>query len=482
MTPATPTPSSSSPPPPGADMPRVILHADMDCFFAAVEVLDNPDLRGKPVAVGGSPTGRGVVASCNYEARRFGVRSAMPMARAIRQCPQLVICRGQYGRYRELSDKVFDIFERYTPVVQAVSIDEAFLDVTGSQRLHGDGPTIAAAIRRDVLADLGLVVSVGVAPNRFVAKIASDLRKPDALCVAPFDGDELAAWLAPLPVRRMWGVGPATEARLKRHGFNTFGDLQRASDALLLDRLGEHGLHWRDLALGRDARPVRTDREREKSIGKETTFAEDIADRVELRSIISRLSDQVASRARRRRMAGKRIVVKIRHPDFHTITRNRTLKVATDEAELIFRNAWEVFEANVEEDQALRLVGVTLQGLESTAAADRPRTLFDALDRPAVEAADESDDEADDGRVSVDEEMPIEVDDEQEYAPPGSADDDDDDDDDAPPLHSEVDSVMDRIRDRLGHDAIRRGRDLRTTGFRDRASEEDGYRRDRNED
>ena len=435
---------------------RTILHADMDCFFAAVEVLDNPDLRGKPVAVGGSPTGRGVVASCNYEARKFGVRSAMPMSRAIRQCPHLQIVRGQYERYRELSDAVFGIFERYTPMVQAVSIDEAFLDVTGSLRLHGDGRTIAAAIRRDVLADLGLVVSVGVAPNRFVAKIASDLNKPDALTVAPNDPGELAAWLAPLPLRKMWGVGPATEERLKRHGFRTFADLQNASVELITDRLGDHGMRWRDLAFGRDDRPVRVDRDAAKSIGKETTFPEDVDDRTELRSVISRLSDQVAARARRKQMAGRRVMVKIRFPDFRTITRNRTLKVHTDEADTIFTAAWSLLEANVPDGDALRLVGVTLQGLE-TRQGKRRGGLFDALE---VGGPDESG-QADEADEDSADELTIE---------------------EEPPAHPVVDEVMDRIRNRLGHDAIRRGRDMQAPRFRDRAAEEDGYRKDRGDD
>ncbi len=424
----------------------MILHADLDCFFAAAETLDFPELAGKPVAVGGSPDGRGVVAACNYEARKFGLHSAMAMARAIRLCPHVIIRRGRYDRYRELSDMVFDIFHRFTPAVQGISIDEAFLDVTGSRRLHGDGLSIARALRALVLAETGLIVSVGVAPNKFVAKLSSDLEKPDGLTVAPFDPAELTAWLAPLPIRRMWGVGPAAEIRLKRHGFHTFGDLQLAGADRVLDRLGEYGLQIRERAFGRDARVVNIERDRAKSVSHETTFPRDVSNREELRSVLSALADKVAGRVRKQGLVGRCVMVKIRFPDFRTITRNRTLRVPTAETEPLFTAAWEMLDANVPEGQPLRLIGVAMQALDAQVSPGQTKSLFDQLDES---------DNAQAGRTA---EQPVD----------GRA----------------VDSVIDRIRLRLGAGTICRGRDLQQPEFPSGtrlSSEESGYRKDRDD-
>jgi DNA polymerase-4 len=279
---------------------RVFIHADLDCFFVAVEVLDNPKLAGKPVAVGGT-RGRGVVTSCSYEARAYGVRSAMPMSRALALCPMLIAVRGHHARYGEMSTRVFEVMREFTPAVEPLSIDEAFLDITGSLKLFGSPEAIGRQLRERVREKTGLVISVGVATSKFVAKVASDLGKPDGLTVAPTDPAALAEWLAPLPIRRMWGVGKKTEPRVQGHGFYSFRDLQQASEVEVRDKLGDHGLAWRERAFGRDARRVRVTRSGVKSISNESTFAADMADRDFLESALSALSDSVASRAPQQR-------------------------------------------------------------------------------------------------------------------------------------------------------------------------------------
>src|SRR4051812_1643893 len=254
---------------------RAILHVDMDAFFASVEVRDNPELRGKPVLVGHDGP-RGVVAAASYEARVFGCHSAQPMAVAKRLCPQAVVVSGRQGRYREASEQVFAIFERFTPGIQPLSIDEAFLDVTGSLRALGPAEGIAAEIKRAVRAETQLTASVGVAPNKFLAKLASDLEKPDGLTVVrPEDVDRV---LTPLPIGKIWGIGPKTAKRLNDLNVKTIGDLRRMSIEWLTERFGSDAEHYRDLALGRDERPVTPDRQA-KSIGQEETFGVDVADR-----------------------------------------------------------------------------------------------------------------------------------------------------------------------------------------------------------
>src|SRR5690606_17777249 len=246
---------------------RKILHVDMDAFFASVEQRDDPRLRGKPVVVGGASR-RGVVAAASYEAREFGVRSAMPMAEALRRCPRLIVVPPRGDRYGEVSARVFDVFHAYTPLVEGLSIDEAFLDVTASRSLFGDGPTIARRIKQDVLDATGLTCSAGVAPCKFVAKIASDMEKPNGLTVVAGD---VAAFLAPLPIERMWGIGPKTAPTLRRLGYATLGDLARADPAALERALGSWGPEVRELARGNDPRDVVPDREA-KSIGAECTY------------------------------------------------------------------------------------------------------------------------------------------------------------------------------------------------------------------
>ncbi|MEL7473433.1 MAG: DNA polymerase IV, partial [Planctomycetota bacterium] len=274
---------------------RTILHVDMDAFFASVAQLDHPDLRGKPVLVGGTGR-RGVVAAASYEARVFGCRSAMPSAVARRLCPHAVFVKGDFARYRELSDRVMSILESFTPAVQPISIDEAFLDVTGSERLFGDGETIARSIRARVHSETGLTCSVGVAPNKFLAKLGSDLNKPDGMTlITPQRVHDI---LDPLPVSKMMGVGPAAERRLERLGVRTIGDLRGVAPEALKATLGSYGPRLHELAHGRDERPVHADREA-KTIGHEQTFGQDLTECDDVRAVMLGQCEAVGRRLRR---------------------------------------------------------------------------------------------------------------------------------------------------------------------------------------
>ena len=266
----------------------------MDEFFAAVEKLDNPALRGKPLLVGGDPKGRGVVATASYEARAFGCHSAMPTARALQLCPQAILLPPHFHRYEALSGQVFEIFRRFTPLVEGLSIDEAFLDVTDSQRLCGPGPLIAAEIKRLIRQETQLTASVGVAANKFLAKLASDLKKPDGLVVVPDDPQAIRALLDPLPVRKLWGVGPAAEKQLARLNVRTVGELRRCSFDLLRQHMGLLSAeHLSRLSRGEDDRPVEPGGQA-KSIGQETTFPTDLADADGLRRVLLSQVEEVA--------------------------------------------------------------------------------------------------------------------------------------------------------------------------------------------
>lgn len=339
---------------------RTILHADLDAFFATVEQLDHPEMRGRPVLVGGRGR-RGVVAAASYGARAFGCRSAMPMGRALALCPHAVVARPRFERYGELSDRFIAILERYSPQIEQLSVDEAFVDCTASARLHGTGEQIAASIRTAVRAELAITVSVGVGPNKFVAKLASDMRKPDGLVVAPDEG--LEQWLAPLPIERMWGVGPKSLPRWHAAGIRSFGDLQRMAPEAVQSALGEHALAVRERAFGRDTRPVEGGGER-KGIGHETTFGEDLEDPA---LVLEALQDLVESAARRLRASGGRtrsVTVKIRFGDFETITRSTTLAQETDGTLAIWQAARGLFERWAAGGFVpVRLVGVRLERL-----------------------------------------------------------------------------------------------------------------------
>ena len=368
-------------------MSRTILHVDLDAFYASVEVLENPALAGKPVLVGGTGP-RGVVAAASYEARRFGCHSAMPMARARRLCPQAIVLPPRFDLYGAKSRAVHQIFAAFTPVIEPIALDEAFLDVTNAVRaasrrldrgdtprppgrLFGTGAEIGAAIRERVRAETGLTASVGVAPNKLLAKLASDDAKPDGMLVVE-PGGELA-FLHPHPVGRLWGVGPATLARLERFGVETIGDLAALPEASLIDALGRaHGHQLHELACGRDDRPVEADRET-KSIGQEETFPRDVSDRAALEREVRRMAERVGTRLREHGLAGRTVTLKVRFPDFRTITRSTTLPEPFAVSSEIARQALALLD-KVDTSEGIRLIGVTVSNL--TAAAAHQASLF----------------------------------------------------------------------------------------------------------
>lgn len=340
---------------------RAIIHVDMDAFFAAVEVLDDPTLDGLPVLVGGAPAARGVVAAASYQARRYGIHSAMPTARALKLCPDAVLLKPRPARYAEVSERIFAVFHEYTPLVEPLSIDEAFLDVTGCRRLFGSGQDIGLAIKTRIAKELGLSASVGVAPNKFLAKLASELEKPAGFVViAP---DDIDARLAPLPVRRLWGVGEAAERKLHGLGVKTIGELRRVPAAVLEAHFGGQARHLLDLAAGRDERPVVSDREA-KSIGSEVTFAADIGDSQILAAVLGDLAAKVTWRLRRQGLRGRTVTLKARYGDFTTQTRSLTLTRPTSSSAEIRDAARDLLGGRLgRRGRPLRLVGVTVSQL-----------------------------------------------------------------------------------------------------------------------
>lgn len=327
----------------------------MDAFFAAIEQRDEPKHRGRPVLVGGAGP-RGVVAAASYEARTFGCHSAQPMAVARRLCPQAVVLPPRRARYNEVSQQVFAILDAFTPLVEPLSIDEAFLDVTGSARIHGTPRVTAVRIRRRIRDELGLTASVGVAPNKFLAKLASDLDKPDGLTVIKPDSIQEA--ITKLPITKMWGVGPATEQKLLSLGIRTFGDLQPWPGSVLEAHFGSLGRRLHHLCRGEDDRPVITD-QTIKSVSQEQTFDEDRADPDEVRNVLRGQAEKVAMRLRKGDLRGRSITVKIRFGDFQTITRSTTLHEATDRTDLICGEARDLFNAWAATGfQPVRLIGV----------------------------------------------------------------------------------------------------------------------------
>lgn len=355
----------------------MILHVDMDAFYASVEELDDPGLVGQPVVVGGTPDGRGVVAAANYAARRYGIHSAMPAARARRLCPHAVFIRSRMDRYGEVSRALRGIFARYTPLLEPLSLDEAFLDVTSSLRLFGDGLAIARRIKEEIREELGLVASVGVAPNKFLAKLASDLDKPDGLVVVPTDAIE--AFLEPLPVSRLWGVGKVSNRDLAQMGVHTIGDLRRLPEALLVSRFANTAVHWARLARGIDDRRVVPDRDA-KSISHETTFATDIDDPEILRSWLLELTEQVATRLRRQGLRGKTVYIKVRYADFHTVTRSESLDAPSNVTRELTVTAARLLRAQLARSpRPVRLLGMGVSAL--TAGAHAQGQLFETEDR-----------------------------------------------------------------------------------------------------
>jgi DNA polymerase-4 len=337
-----------------------IIHCDLDAFFAAVEQRDRPELRGKPVIVGGDPRSRGVVSTCSYEARKFGVRSAMPLATALRLCPHGIFVPVDGAKYQRVSREVMTVFRRFTPVVEQVSIDEAFLDVAGSEALFGPAPEIARRIKAEVVAATQLTVSVGVATNKLVAKVASDLRKPDGLVIVEPGGE--AAFLAPLEIRRLWGIGPRTAERLHGLGIATIGELAALPPETLTRALGEHGGTLHERALGIDSDPVVGGGEDAKSVSHETTFAVDATDQREIERTLLALTEGVSSRLRAAGIRASTVAVKIRDSQFRTITRQKRLAEPSDLTEPIWQAALELTRPEVR-GKKIRLLGVAATGL-----------------------------------------------------------------------------------------------------------------------
>ena len=368
---------------------RQILHVDMDAFYASVEEREDPSLKGKPVVVSGAPDGRGVVSAANYVARRYGVGSAMPAARAKRLCPHAIFIPPRHSLYAEVSRQINAVFKRYTPLVEPLALDEAFLDVTASGKLFGLGLDIARRIKAEIADETSLIASVGVAPNKFLAKLASDLDKPDGL-VWVRSGEE-QRFLDPLPVKRIWGVGRHSAETLERMGIATIGDLRRVSPEHLAQVFGKHGEHISRLARGLDERPV-VPEHAARSISHETTFAEDVKDADEMRAWLVELAEQVASRARRHELQGRTVQIKVRFHDFRTVTRAITLEHATHSSRELRKAVDILFRERLGlTPEPVRLLGVGLSGFNDDGAqqadlfADeeqvRDTTLDDVLDR-----------------------------------------------------------------------------------------------------
>jgi DNA polymerase-4 len=352
---------------------KTILHVDMDAFYASVEQRDDPALRGKPVIVGG-PSRRGVVLAASYEVRPLGVRSAMPMAEALRRAPNAIVAAPRHCRYAEVSEEVFAIFRRYTPLVEPLSLDEAFLDVTASSALFGDGESIARVIKKAISAELGLTASAGVAPSKFVAKIASDLRKPDGLVVVR--PDDVAEFLRPLPIERMWGVGPKTAKQMHAMGVHTLGDLACASTAKLERIAGKSGLRTIELARGEDDRDVVPDA-MARSIGAEVTYEEDITGMDAVGRTLLEHSARVARRLVRAELWARTVEVKVKYSDFAVRVRSTTLPEPVQDMDSIHHAAIECLARVPLERRRVRLTGVSVSHLE---AGPPPPSLFpDAL-------------------------------------------------------------------------------------------------------
>jgi DNA polymerase-4 len=341
----------------------------MDAFYASVEQRDAPELRGRPVIVGG-PSRRGVVCAASYEARPFGVRSAMPMGEAMRRCPEAVVVPVHMARYKEVSDTVFEVFRRYTPLVEGLSLDEAFLDVTASRSLFGEPETIARAIKAAIRKEIGLVASAGVAPCKFVAKIASDLEKPDGLTVVR--EEDVVPFLARLPIERMWGVGPKTAPRLRDLGFATLGDLAAAPAHMLEGLLGSWGTHVRELARGNDPRTVDPERSA-RSIGAETTHEEDLRDPADLARALLGHASKVAQRLHHEGLHARGIVVKLKYADFSLRSRRVLLPEPVADTASIHRAAAELLRAFPPARLGVRLTGIAVTHLGE---GPPPPTLF----------------------------------------------------------------------------------------------------------
>ncbi len=382
---------------------RQIIHVDMDAFYASVEQLDNPDLIGKAVIVGGDPKQRGVVSAASYEAREFGVHSAMPMSKAIRLCPKAIVLPVRMKRYVELSQQIHAIFEKFTPQIEPISLDEAFLDVAGSLQLFGSAEKIGRDIKHQIKEQLGLVASVGIAANKFLAKLASDLDKPDGFVVITEENKQQI--LDPLPVSNIWGVGKVTKKALKSKGINTIGQLRKAPIETLRSIFGEQTPHMLRLAQGVDNREVESSREA-KSISSEQTFATDITDKNILLNVLLNQVEDVAQRLRTNDLEARTITLKLRYDDFRTITRSNTFDHPTNTTKTLWQEAEAIFLKWYKESAgALRLLGFGASGLQE--AESGQHQLFSEPDHDK---------------------------------------------------QKRLDKAFDRIREKFGHDALRRGK------------------------
>lgn len=352
--------------------PRWFAHVDMDAFYASVELLDQPELQGLPIAVGGPADGRGVIAAASYPARRFGVRSAMPTAQALRLCPQLILLPGRMSRYQEKSREFMAILREVAPAVEALSLDEAFLDLTGCERLHGDWAEFGRRLRERILDETGLSASIGMGETRRIAKVASDLRKPAGMVV--IERGHGADFLQSLPLEKLWGVGPKFRERLHRHGLHTAADVAALSRAELQTRFGKAGLSLHDMVNAKESGGVHADRGH-KSISHETTFSRDRLGMAQLEPTLVHLCEKVTSRLRQNRLVGRVIQLKIRDRGFHTFSRRRTLARPTDHESQVLDSARRLLVEMDWEEVPVRLLGVGVSGL--AAAGARQTDLFD---------------------------------------------------------------------------------------------------------
>ena len=375
--------------PPQEDAKRVrkILHIDMDAFYASIEQRDNPSLKGQPVIVGGDAEKRGVVSAASYEARAFGVHSAMPASQARRLCPQGIFLPVRMDRYREVSCQIFAVFQEFTPLIEPLSLDESFLDVTGCESLFGPAPDIARAIKKKILGRTGLTASAGIAPNKFLAKIASDWKKPDGLMeIKP---DEVGAFLENLPISRLWGVGKSTEEILKGMGILRAGQLAQYPPKEIEKKLGKFGLELIALSRGEDNRPV-VPHEEAKSLSQEQTFTPDLQERRVMEQILLDQAEQVGWELRKQKLKGQTVHLKVRYPDFTLITRSQTLPLATDAGIEIHRTAVKLLEKTEVLSRKARLLGV---GVSNLRRRDAPfqRGFFDSnreKEEKSLEAVD----------------------------------------------------------------------------------------------
>lgn len=380
--------------------PRIVLHLDMDAFFAAVEQLDHPAYRGKPVVVGADPkggSGRGVVSTCSYEARQFGIHSAMPISQAYRRCPQAIFVFPHFPRYTEISRQVMRILQEYSPQLLQISIDEAFIDITQTANFHGGAKALAEKIKARIKNEIGLTASVGIAPNMFIAKVASDLQKPEGLTIC--EAGQEKNFLAPLPVKKLWGVGPKTEAHLQKMGFSTIGQLAQCPQKLLAEKLGKWGAHLWELANGIDERPVE-DWGPRKSISQEHTYDQDVADTKIVEQTIWKIADGLSADMRNADLKGQVLTLKIRLEGFETFTRQRKLPEFTNDAETMRQLALEIFRNFDRRGKKVRLIGLGMSHLNNaggeqlslfqTAAQTRRDKVSSLLDAVRAKHGDEA--------------------------------------------------------------------------------------------